>query len=132
MVKYLFIYFRHIRTGFLAALKVIKKSIWQTKNEEENNKILTQLIREIKIQMYLNSPYLIKLYDFFADEDNVFLLMELASDGHLYDILLKNHCLSEEATAILMREIISGIDYMHRQSVMHRDLKLENIVLIHV
>jgi serine/threonine protein kinase len=45
---------------------------------------MSQLISEIKIQSYMDHPYLIKLYDFFCDRDHIYLFLELACDGQLY------------------------------------------------
>jgi serine/threonine protein kinase len=101
-------------------------------SEEENAKSIAQLVREVKVQAFLEHPNLIRLYDFFADEDSVYLLLELACDGPLFELLESHHRLSEETTSIIAREIVAGVDYMHRHDVIHRDLKLENIVLSHV
>jgi serine/threonine protein kinase len=51
----------------------------------------------------MNHPNLIKLYDFFEDERCVYLLLELACDGHLLDLLTLNRTFSEESTAIIIR-----------------------------
>lgn len=82
--------------------------------------------------MFLNHVNLIKLYAFFSDEINFYLLMELGCDGQLYETMQKQGNFSEEATSIIMREISSGVSYMHSKYVIHRDIKPENIVLIHV
>lgn len=95
--------FRHARTGFVAALKIIKKTEVICGSEAENEKALQQLIREIKIQTFLDHPNLIKLYDFFSDEHNVYLLLEVACDGPLIDYLGEDHCFSEESTSIVIR-----------------------------
>ncbi len=49
--------------------------------------MLKQLINEIKIQALLKHPNIIQLYDFFHDEDKIYLFMELGTDGHLFDLL---------------------------------------------
>jgi serine/threonine protein kinase len=98
----------------------------------ERDKIVEQITQEIKIQSYLRHPNLIQLYDFFSDESNLYLFMELACDGQLFELLEQRGCLSEETTSIVVREIARGIHYMHSKMVIHRDIKLENIVLTHV
>lgn len=57
---------RHIKTGFLAALKIINK-LDLLGTGTDNDKSMNQLLSEIKIQRFLDHPNLIKLYDFFAD-----------------------------------------------------------------
>lgn len=56
-------------------------------------------------------------------------MLELATDGHLFTITSRGQAFSEEATSIIIREITEGVREMHRKSVIHRDIKLENIVL---
>lgn len=68
-------------------MKVINKSHIQAETVEETHKMINQLIREIKIQMFMNHPNLIKLYSFFGDEYKIYLLMELAPDGQLYEYM---------------------------------------------
>lgn len=94
--------------------------------------MINQLIREIKIQMYMNHPNLIKLYSFFCDEYKIYLLMELAPDGQLYEYMCDGAPFSEESVSFLMRQTLLGVNYMHERHVIHRDIKPENIVLIHV
>lgn len=97
-----------------------------------NTQIIKQLTREIKIQMMLNHPNIIKMYGFFSDYQNIYMLMELACDGELLNLLERNKCFSEETTAVIIREVLAGVSYMHDRCIIHRDLKLENIVFSHV
>lgn len=90
--------------------------------------MLKQLINEIKIQALLKHPNIIQLYDFFHDKGKIYLFMELGTDGHLFDLLAVKGKFEEETTSIITREIIQGIDYMHQKLIIHRDIKLENIV----
>jgi serine/threonine protein kinase len=53
----------------------------------KESKMLTQRIREIKIQSFLDHPNIVQLYSVFTDEDNLYLLMELCSSGTLYQHL---------------------------------------------
>lgn len=120
---------KHLASGFVAAMKVINKESLSGATQEEREKSVGQLVSEIKIQFFLRHPNLIAIYDCFSDERNVYLLIELATDGHLFAFTSKGRAFSEEATSILVREIAEGVREMHRNSVIHRDIKLENIVL---
>lgn len=113
----------------MAALKVISKQGLACETQEETDRAINQQVREIKLQFYLNHPALIALYACFSDETNVYLLLELATDGHLFAFSSKGHCFSEEATSIIVREVAGGVREMHRREVIHRDIKLENIVM---
>lgn len=101
-------YCRHIKTGFLVALKRIDKlSI--------DHRLLVQLIREIKIQSYLNHPNIIKLYTFFSDQRYIYLTMELCCSGQLYSFLKKKRKLSEQLTKVILKDTLKALDYMHER-----------------
>jgi len=73
--------------------------------------------------MYLDHPNLVKLYSFFDDSYNIYLLMELGCDGQLYDLMKKRPKLKEDSVSLITREIVEGLTYMHKHKVIHRDLK---------
>lgn len=110
----------------IVALKVLKKR----KILEEG--LLTQFIRELKIQTYCNHPNIIKNYGFFHDSENFFIIMELGCDGQLYDIIAKGKKFSEESTAFIIGHLLDAVSTLHASKVLHRDIKPENIVLVHV
>lgn len=87
-----------------------------------------QLIHEIKIQMFLDHPNIIKLYTFFSDDAYLYLLMEMCTSGHLYDLLKSKKNLPEKTTKIIVKQLCQGIDFLHQNDIIHRDLKLENIL----
>lgn len=76
-------------------MKIINKANVQAESQEETNKLINQLIREIKIQLFLNHPNLIKLYSFFCDQYKIYLLMELAPDGQLYEYMKNGNKFTE-------------------------------------
>jgi hypothetical protein len=115
---------RHRKSGFLAALKVISKQSLACESQEEREKAINQQVREIKLQSFLHHPALVALYGCFSDEGNVYLLLELATDGHLFAVSAKGHRFSEEAASIIVREVAGGVREMHRREVIHRDIKL--------
>lgn len=107
---------KHKKSGFICALKKISKGNMEPK-------LLVQLVREIKIQSFLNHPNIVKLYTFFADEKYIYLLQELCSSGQLYTLLKKKKKLSEETTKVIVQQICKALDYMHECEIIHRDLK---------
>ena len=76
----------------------------------------------------MSHPNLIQLYDYFYDEHRIYLFMELGTEGHLMELLQRRGNFTEETTSIVTREIGEGVKYMHSKGVIHRDVKLENIV----
>jgi aurora kinase, other len=87
------------------------------------------LIRELKIQSFLAHVNLVKLYAFFHDRLNIYLLLEFCVSGQLYDLFRVKSKLREEEWQPLMKGVCEGLYELHRHGVIHRDLKPENIVL---
>lgn len=71
---------RHKGSGVVLAIKIIKKETIKKEN------FLEQLIRELKIQSFLSHVNLVKLYSFFHDRLNIYLLLEFCAGGQLYDL----------------------------------------------
>jgi serine/threonine protein kinase len=106
------------------ALKTIDKKILLTYASAD------VLKREIKIQKKLKHPYMIKLYEYFEDNENVYLLLEYAEEGNLFNYLMKNKKkLCEKEAFIYFYQTCVGISYIHKKNIIHRDLKPENLLL---
>eukprot|EP01053_Blabericola_migrator_P012939 Blabericola_migrator_1__12938@NODE_853_length_6253_cov_534_155512_g604_i0_p3_GENE_NODE_853_length_6253_cov_534_155512_g604_i0NODE_853_length_6253_cov_534_155512_g604_i0_p3_ORF_typecomplete_len467_score83_53Pkinase/PF00069_25/1_1e70Pkinase_Tyr/PF07714_17/1_7e43Kinaselike/PF14531_6/1_7e14Kdo/PF06293_14/3_4e08Pkinase_fungal/PF17667_1/1_1e02Pkinase_fungal/PF17667_1/2_2e06FTA2/PF13095_6/3_8FTA2/PF13095_6/0_0064WaaY/PF06176_11/0_00014RIO1/PF01163_22/0_0004APH/PF01636_23/0_0056APH/PF01636_23/1_7e03YrbL len=113
---------RERRTGYLVALKVIKKTqLLNTYNEH-------LLRREIEIHSHLIHPNILGFYGWFVTEIYIFLILEIAPKGELMDFLVQGG-LSESTVSKYMMQMISAIRCCHRLNVMHRDLKPENILV---
>jgi calcium-dependent protein kinase len=91
------------------------------------------LKREIEIMRQVDHPHIIRLFDVFEDDKNIFLVTELCTGGELYDRVvektLSNDQFSEYDAARITRNILSAIEYIHSKGVAHRDLKPENFLL---
>ena len=66
---------------------------------------------------------IVKIYSFFHDKINVYLLLEYCSGGQLYDIFKIKSKLKEDEWQPIMKGICEGLLELHRYSVIHRDLK---------
>eukprot|EP01129_Flabellula_baltica_P017016 TRINITY_DN929_c0_g1_i4.p1 TRINITY_DN929_c0_g1~~TRINITY_DN929_c0_g1_i4.p1 ORF type:complete len:602 (+),score=118.05 TRINITY_DN929_c0_g1_i4:28-1806(+) len=108
-------------TGEEFAVKMIDIS-QHSKNE------LKKLKREIEIMTKLESEYIIGLQETFYDDDNMFIVLELAK-SELFDFVVERDHLSEDQTREIIKQLLKGVDHMHRRGVAHRDLKLENILV---
>lgn len=111
-------------TGEQVAIKYIKKS--KIKDEHD----LARIRREIKIMSSLRHPQVVNVYEVFENKDKIILVMECADGGELYDYI-NNNRLTEKDARRIFRQIVSAIAYCHQNGIVHRDLKLENILLDH-
>ena len=113
----------HKKSRERRAVKIInKKSIH---SDEIRQKIMT----EVEIQRKLDHPNIVKIYEFHEDEFNLYLVMELCSGGELLSSVTRLGCLTEVQAAMYMKQILSALVYLHSLNIVHRDLKLENMLL---
>lgn len=85
---------------------------------------------EVKILQTLDHPNVIKLYEYFEDEENVYLVNELCTGGELFDRIIKAEYFNEEVAAKIFRQILQALNYCHQLSIVHRDLKPENFLFV--
>lgn len=116
---------QHILTNSVFALKQIKKE------SVIKNKMQEQFLMEIKLQSFFNHPNILKLYGFFSDEENIYLILEYMEEGTLYQNLKQNSSLGQKEASRKLHEILLGLNYMHSLNIAHRDIKPENIVISH-
>ena len=89
------------------------------------------LVREIKIMRLQDHASVVTLHDVFIDEKNVHLVLELVPGGDLHDMLTKlGRTLSEFECANVMRQLLEAVQHVHEKGFIHRDLKLENVLVI--
>merc|ERR1719199_1603179 len=76
----------------------------------------------------MDHPNIIKLFESFEDHRNIYLILELATGGELFDRIIETGHFTEVQAAIVMQQILRGIFYMHEIKLTHRDLKPENFL----
>jgi serine/threonine-protein kinase 24/25/MST4 len=102
------------RTGQAVAIKVI--DIESAEDEVED------IIQEIAILSELQSPYVTKYYGSYAKGAELWIVMEFCSGGSCAD-LMKPGLIGEDYIAIIVRELLMGLDYLHSDKKLHRDVK---------
>ncbi|CAI2366746.1 unnamed protein product [Moneuplotes crassus] len=107
-------------TGEKRAVKVIKKA--KIKN-------FKRFHNEIYALKTLDHPHIIKLYEIYKDEENIYLVQELCTGGELFDYIVEQEFLTEEISAKIFQQIMQSIMYCHKNRIAHRDLKPENFML---
>ncbi|KAF2669735.1 Pkinase-domain-containing protein [Microthyrium microscopicum] len=108
------------RTGQAVAIKVI-----DVENAEDE---VDDIIQEISILSELNSPYVTKYHGSFLKGSDLWIVMEFCSGGSCAD-LMKPGLIPEDYITIIVRELLMGLEYLHGDKKLHRDIKAANILL---
>jgi serine/threonine protein kinase len=87
------------------------------------------LTREIHHHRKLRHPHVVQLYEIIATESHIWLAAELCAGGELFDYLVEQGRLQESEARRVFGQLCIGLAYIHSQGVVHRDLKLENVLL---
>jgi serine/threonine protein kinase len=107
----------------LVAMKTINKEYLS----EEKQKV--KVMHEVSILLNMRHPYVVKLYETFETSRHIILCMELCAGGDLLNYVRKRKKLDENVAKVLFKQVILGIGYIHTKSILHRDIKLDNILL---
>jgi serine/threonine protein kinase len=114
---------KNIFTDESCCLKIINK---QKMNSKESQELKT----EVEIMKICQHPNIVKLYDIYENHDNKFIVMEYCKEGDLFTYLQsRNFKLSEKDVVKIIKQILSGLFYLHQYGITHRDLKPENILV---
>lgn len=85
-----------------------------------------RFLNEITALKTLDHPNVIKLFEIFEDEDDVYLVQELCTGGELFDYIVNREFLTEHQAAEIFRQVLHSVMYCHKNAIAHRDLKPEN------
>ena len=113
---------RHTVTGREVAIKIIEKS-------QLTQSTLQKVFREVKIMKTLNHPNIVRLFEVIEEGTKLYLVMEYASGGEVFDFLVAHGRMKEKDARVKFRQIVSAVHYMHANNIVHRDLKAENLLL---
>jgi len=102
------------------AVKFVKKNLVE---KAENLKTETSLLQRV------DHPNIVKLLDICDTKETLFIVMELMEGGELYEEIVKRKSFTEKDAGYIMGQLFSALDYLHKNDIVHRDLKLENLLL---
>ncbi len=113
----------HKLTGKLIAIKSIKKEYLT--DEASKRKVM----QEYSILKHLRHRNVIRLYESFESVKHILIVMELCSGGDLLNYVRKRRKLKEDMAKFVFKRLVEGLQHCHSRSVLHRDIKLDNVLL---
>lgn len=118
----------HISTKVLRVMKTVNKQ-----KAMENGSPMALLQLEVDILASLDHPHIVRLYEYYQDSANIYLIMGLCKGGELLDVVTERaqqrKPIPEALIARIFDQVLEAIAYCHAKGVMHKDLKFENIML---
>ena len=112
----------HKITSAVRAMKQIKKH--KLTDEDEQT-----LLMETEILKELDHSNIVKLFEIYYNDKNYFLITEYCPGGELMQQISSNKVITEHIAAKYMKQVFSAVQYCHAHGIVHRDLKLENLLL---
>ncbi|KGQ95629.1 sporulation-specific protein 1 [Candida albicans P94015] len=112
---------QQVSTNRLVAIKVV--------NLDESPDDIKQIIKEIHFLSRLRNPYIIRYIESFSQEYNMYIVMEYCGGGSCSDLLKYHKKLPEEIVGYIIHRVLLGLQYLHQEHKVHRDIKSANILL---
>jgi len=109
----------HMESSDIRAVKILAKA--KIQDDSFRNEIDT--LKE------LDHPNILRIFESFEDDKNYYVVTEFCDGGELFEEILEWGKFTEEDAAVLMKQILTCVNYCHRRNFVHRDLKPENILL---
>jgi len=108
------------KTGERVAIKVVNKELVE-REETLNN--------EIEILSKVDHPNIVRMHAIFDTPEHLFIVMDLMDGGELYEEIIQRSVFSEQEAAVIIKQLLDSLVYLHGKGIVHRDLKLENLLL---
>ena len=114
---------KNTATREIVAGKVVPKSLLVKQHQRD------KMAQEITLHKSLNHLYVVKLQSYFEDANFVYVILELCRRRSLMELHKRRKAITEPETRYFMKQILTGVKYLHEAKIIHRDLKLGNIFL---
>ncbi|XP_057660882.1 serine/threonine-protein kinase polo [Diorhabda carinulata] len=103
--------------------KIVSKLLMTKQNQKE------KMTQEIQIHQSLRHRNVVGFHNFFDDNHNIYIILELCRKKSMMELHKRRKALTEPETRFYMKQILSGVQYLHQNRIIHRDLKLGNLFL---
>jgi serine/threonine protein kinase len=118
---------QHKLTGHFVAVKSVKKT--DLEDQSGSSSCREKVTNEISILQKINHRNIVRLFDSYETEHRIVFVMDLCSGGDLLSYIRRRKRLSEECARYIFRQACKAVRHCHRNLIVHRDLKLENMLL---
>ncbi|KAM9331278.1 serine/threonine-protein kinase PLK2 [Gastrophryne carolinensis] len=112
-----------LTTNKIYAAKIIPHSRVSKPHQRE------KIDKEIELHRTLNHRHIVQFYHYFEDKENIYILLEYCSRRSMAHILKTRKVLTDPEVRYYLKQIVSGLRYLHEQEILHRDLKLGNFFI---
>ncbi|KAJ6558292.1 hypothetical protein B0H19DRAFT_1261817 [Mycena capillaripes] len=122
----------HNITGEKLAVKILPRARVPAQSSKEAAKEAgkeTRTMREAGLSLLLHHPYICGMREMIVHPNHYYMVFEYVNGGQLLDFIIAHGRLRESIARKFARQIASALDYCHRNNVVHRDLKIENILI---
>ncbi|EGC35678.1 hypothetical protein DICPUDRAFT_33056 [Dictyostelium purpureum] len=115
----------HKTKGHFSAIKKIKI----IKKKKQQNESQNSLMAEINLLRVLSHHNIVRYYEHIPSSSHSYIIMEFIENGSLEKIIKRHGLLPESLVTVYIAQVLNGLEYLHRQGVIHRDIKAANLLI---